>query len=326
MPTPMLSAVMLLSSFLSLVGATENAALRNVTIDDRFGDAMTHVVPSYIPPNKWSPNGGSARPNASLAHNGTWHDATYHPKNAPHKASFSFTGVSLYVYCIIANTPPPHSDTFDAFANYTFFLDEELVGTYTHKAEKTHDFFYNVAVYVNQTMTNGSHNFSIAAYSQDQPVLLLFDYAVYTTIEESLDSATVSSQKAKALHTSAETVENPQPSSHTTGVLYTSTNTPDVKNGPKSHPNVGVIIHGTLGGIAFAFCIGIFFVIRVRRRQQQQTKKTSGRQLSNYRNEKAIAITHNDEGTIRELRQIIQHLRAEKRVMRAAMLPPRAPQ
>lgn len=92
MPTPMLSAVMLLPSFLSVAGATVNAALRNVTIDDHFGDAMTHVVPSYIPPDEWSLSGGSARPIASLAHDETWHDVTYHPGNAPHKASFSFTG------------------------------------------------------------------------------------------------------------------------------------------------------------------------------------------------------------------------------------------
>lgn len=89
------------------------------------------------------------------------------------------TGVSIYVYCIIANSPPAGSKDFDAFADYMFLLDGEFVDTYTHDVEKRPDFFYNVPVYMNQSLAKEFHNFSIIVNNRKQ-TLLLFDYAVYT--------------------------------------------------------------------------------------------------------------------------------------------------
>ncbi|KAF4593841.1 hypothetical protein EYR40_008635 [Pleurotus pulmonarius] len=194
---------------------TVAVALRNISIDDSFGDESTHDVPTYTPPSKWTVS-GRATPNASLAYKGTWHDTTSHPLDANHTASFSFTGVSLYVYCIIANTPPPGQQFFDTFADYIFFLDKEWVGNYEHDVEKTHDFFYNVPVYVNQTMENKLHSFSIVAHSNDRPVLLLFDYAIYTS-EDNTGDATSSARKPKVTYTSRE------------------------ENGPESHVYLGTI-------------------------------------------------------------------------------------
>ncbi len=65
------------------------------------------------------------------------------------------------MYCIIANAPPAGSKGFEAFANYSFFLDGEFVDTYTHDVEQRTDFLYNVPVYINRTMTNEPHNFII---------------------------------------------------------------------------------------------------------------------------------------------------------------------
>ncbi|KAF4569659.1 hypothetical protein EYR36_009456 [Pleurotus pulmonarius] len=276
---------------------TVAVALRNISIDDSFGDESTHDVPTYTPPSKWTVS-GRATPNASLAYKGTWHDTTSHPLDANHTASFSFTGVSLYVYCIIANTPPPGQQFFDTFADYIFFLDKEWVGNYEHDVEKTHDFFYNVPVYVNQTMENKLHSFSIVAHSNDRPVLLLFDYAIYTS-EDNTGDATSSARKPKVTYTSRE------------------------ENGPESHVYLGTIVCTTLGGIAFLLCIGIFIAIQVRRRQR--AKGISGQfPLSNCPDENAIVIAHINNGdTIQQLRQTIQDLRAEKRVLWAAMPPPR---
>lgn len=59
-------------------------------------------------------------------------------------------------------------------------MDGELVGAYTHYVEKPSGYLYNTPVYVNKTLKNEFHNFSIVVDSTEQPVLLLFDYAIYT--------------------------------------------------------------------------------------------------------------------------------------------------
>lgn len=89
----MLIARILFLSFMTMAGTAGTAVggLRNVTIDDGGGDETTHIVPTYLPPERWS-SGGHAMPNASLAHNRTWHDATVHPGERPLNISFSFTG------------------------------------------------------------------------------------------------------------------------------------------------------------------------------------------------------------------------------------------
>ncbi|KAF7430908.1 hypothetical protein PC9H_006623 [Pleurotus ostreatus] len=269
----MLIPRILFLSFMTMAGTAGTAAggLRNVTIDDRGGDETTHNIPIYLPPDKWS-SGGHARPNASLAHNGTWHDATVHPGESALNVSFSFTGVALFVYCIIANTPPMHKQYFDALANYTFFLDEELVGTYTHKAEKTRMFYYNVPVYVNHTLENKSHNLSIIAYPGDQPVLLLFDYAVYTTCEGHCvsDNAPTSIKTPMRTLTPAHSMDAPTSNLPTSGSDVTST--------PEPRPNVGIIVAATLAGLAVFILSGTFLLHRFRQTKSSRQEAKLWRQ------------------------------------------------
>lgn len=48
------------------------AALRNVTIDDQFGDELSRIRPKYAPTLGWtSGSAGAVKLNASLVHNGT---------------------------------------------------------------------------------------------------------------------------------------------------------------------------------------------------------------------------------------------------------------
>lgn len=89
-PLLMLIARILLFSFMTMAGAAVEA-LRNVTIDDYYGDEITLIVPTYLPPKQWSTL-GDAKPNASLTYKKTWHDTTYHPGRAAHNVSFEFTG------------------------------------------------------------------------------------------------------------------------------------------------------------------------------------------------------------------------------------------
>lgn len=87
----------------------------------------------------------------------------------------------MYIYCIIANTPPGRF--FDAFADYKFLIDGELAGEYRHDVENIPDYFYNTTVFAtNTTLENKLHNVTIRMDSTEKPVLLLFDYAVYTML------------------------------------------------------------------------------------------------------------------------------------------------
>lgn len=74
---------------------TIRAALVNVTIDDTDGDSVTHQLPVYQPASPWggpSCVGCDIVPNPSLAFDGTWHAATYHPQLLNVNITFSFTG------------------------------------------------------------------------------------------------------------------------------------------------------------------------------------------------------------------------------------------
>ena len=85
------------------------ASAVNITIDDEYGDALTGVVPTYLPlgPSiNWNQGstcvGCRAKANPSDAQNGTWHDTTYHPdSNAtdPQRSiQIAFNGKYLSLY------------------------------------------------------------------------------------------------------------------------------------------------------------------------------------------------------------------------------------
>ena len=98
---------MLVPLYHQAVGGTTVTAtqghLRNVTIDEHFGDEITHDAPIYQPPNKWKTSGGHANPALSLAHDGTWHDATQYPRDGDISMSFGFTGP-----CNLPGVPTVH--------------------------------------------------------------------------------------------------------------------------------------------------------------------------------------------------------------------------
>ncbi|KAL4259315.1 hypothetical protein AB1N83_009233 [Pleurotus pulmonarius] len=293
------------------------AGRRNITIDDQFGDERTHVVPTFMPTDDWiiGGTGGSVMPCRSLAYKGTWHDTTHRVGTPATSVSFGFTGECLYVYCIIANLE--RGSELYAFADYKFVVDGELVGRYTRVPEETNVplYFINTLVYANTSMENRFHNFSIVLDSTVQPVLLLFDYAVYTIVEE--DGANTTA-----------------PSSSTT---------PDVAD-TRSKSSSAVVVGSTLGAVAILFCAGLLTLVVRRHGQRLWLYRWRWPSALNFRNNIPPAITHNPllvldptspplthapgpkdvatgyhENMIMDLRQRIQDLRVEKRSMRAAL-------
>ncbi|KAF4592890.1 hypothetical protein EYR38_008596 [Pleurotus pulmonarius] len=176
-------------------GGTVAWKQRNVTIDDKHGDEVTGIAPKYLPSHAWSSgprDGLNAKPNASLAYNGIWHDSTHWVNNDQIIVNFGFTGLYNHIRRTHTYTGP----FFDAFANYHILLDGVFVGEYRHDVEMIPDYFYNVPVYVNTTMQNEFHNLSLVANSTERAVLLLFDYATYTVVEEDPVVASTSTDTA----------------------------------------------------------------------------------------------------------------------------------
>lgn len=94
--------------YIALVPGTL-ASLVNRTIDDETGDEITGTLPQYTPASYWkqgstcAPSSCDARPNASLAHGGTWHDTEHIPPdvNLPTVELFfsgTFTHISRPVH------------------------------------------------------------------------------------------------------------------------------------------------------------------------------------------------------------------------------------
>ncbi|KAL4255964.1 hypothetical protein AB1N83_011722 [Pleurotus pulmonarius] len=221
--------------FLAAVGVATSGWRRNITIDDLYGDDLTHIAPRYQPSDGWKLGGavGSTKLNASLAHNQTWHDATHKVKDEPTTVNFGFTGVAIYLYCIIPNKLSGF--LANPFADYQFVIDGDLVGHYIHiAAENGPAYLYNTTVYVNTTMENTFHNFSIVVDSTDKTVSLLFDYAIYSIEENPLEPSTT------LAHT------NPQP-----------TDTPKAVDALASSQAVVVRLGAALGVLAFLIFIGI---------------------------------------------------------------------
>ncbi|KAF7430963.1 hypothetical protein PC9H_006678 [Pleurotus ostreatus] len=155
--------------------ASAQGSLTNVTVDD--------ASPSVRYLNGWSPGPSLyIQLDTSKLFNGTWHDTTHYTQDITTKEMHvNFTGVAVYLYAVIANQPS--GKPFDAFADYKFLLDDVVVGEYRHEVEDTTDFFYNVPIYVNTTLPDKEHRFSVLIDSTEKPVLMLFDYLVYTTTQ-----------------------------------------------------------------------------------------------------------------------------------------------
>ncbi|EIW63887.1 uncharacterized protein TRAVEDRAFT_111481, partial [Trametes versicolor FP-101664 SS1] len=181
-----------------LLAVACTAALVNHTIDDKYGDSSTGIIPTYRPKENWAYGDTCRSCNlypANLGHippgslngtavdtaqvfNGTWHDTTQSPGSPPRNITVQFVGQAVYVFNIIANIVPFTSTN----TSLVFSLDDKIVGQYVHPADPFGpELMYNVAVYTNHSIPHDNHTLVISTKAEGtESSLVLFDYVVYT--------------------------------------------------------------------------------------------------------------------------------------------------
>lgn len=169
------------------------ARLVNRTIDDEILENAIDKRPVYAPEHAWAQGatcaGCKAAINASDTWKGTWHDTTQHPENATFTMMATFTGTAVYVYNILANYIPYSSTLTDI----TFTLDGALVSNFTHAPSNDSGYEYHALVYANRSLENINHTLLMKAAKRSEPVLILFDYLIYTALEDDVLPLPVSS-------------------------------------------------------------------------------------------------------------------------------------
>ncbi|KAJ8507363.1 hypothetical protein ONZ45_g10264 [Pleurotus djamor] len=176
--------------FLFLLGQA-CAILRNVTIDDTFGDPETGGFITYDPGDAWNDGGAcdacTAHPdNIDLLYDKTWKDSTFNTQpfsnghgNTVLRASVSFNGIAVYVQCALALTKT--SPTGDS--DMTFFIDGEQAGTFVKEAPGTPGYEYKVIVFSATGLQPQQHTLTIANGHVDGPkALILLDAIIYTIV------------------------------------------------------------------------------------------------------------------------------------------------
>ncbi|KAK0472181.1 hypothetical protein IW261DRAFT_1509427 [Armillaria novae-zelandiae] len=155
--------------------------LVNATIDDQSLSLF------YYPEDAWNDSKYpcqkcTAHPDASMAINSTWHDSTFDQDakispNEVRRVSTMFNGTAIYVKCILAKTTSSPTGNSDM----SFYIDDDLVGQFSHTAPGEPGFEYNVTVYANSSIPPGMHRFTVQnGHVGGSKSLLLFDAFIYS--------------------------------------------------------------------------------------------------------------------------------------------------
>ncbi|KAJ6457075.1 hypothetical protein C8R47DRAFT_174881 [Mycena vitilis] len=162
----------------------------NRTIDDQFGDSVTGVIPSYNPALFWKPGAScgsncSLHPDPAVAFKHTWHDSSQFPASEPVSVSLDFVGTAVWVFCIVP--PLLHNDTITRY-NLSFSLDNGAhIGRFGYSPTGG-EFLYNVPVVSLPSLPNATHNLFVSTDDSVSGSVLLFDYAIYTSVEGKNDA------------------------------------------------------------------------------------------------------------------------------------------
>ncbi|KAF8350376.1 hypothetical protein F5887DRAFT_1208434 [Amanita rubescens] len=228
-----------------LLVCTTQAVLVNRTIDDTYGDNITGQKPVYQPNGPWHGvecSDCATNPNASLAFDGTWTAATYHPVINNMNITFSFTGVAIWIFFILANANALGTIVVSN-TNCNFTLDGVLVGSADHQPnENTEDLQYNVTVFTASSLSNDLHEMVISTNDYPVSTYLNFDYAIYTVDEP--DNTTLSTL-------------GPSSTSSITGATGTAGST--AAHNLPSNNEVGIAVGCVLGGLALVMLVAILF-------------------------------------------------------------------
>ncbi|KAK7024042.1 hypothetical protein R3P38DRAFT_1087963 [Favolaschia claudopus] len=165
----------------------------NRTIDDQFGDSVSGALPVYNPAPNWNEGASCSncaiRPDPALAFNHTWRDNSQFPGGASVSLTLDFTGTAVWVFCIV----PPI--TANAITNYnlSYSLDSGAhQGRFAFTPTSKTDFLYNVTAVSLSSLPNTAHTLSVATDDAANGSIFLFDYAVYTTEEDTAEHSSIS--------------------------------------------------------------------------------------------------------------------------------------
>lgn len=227
----------------------------NVTIDDQ----STGLI--FSPADAWN-NGAScanctARPDASRAVDGTWHDSTFN-KNSGSNAypnqvlnvSMSLNGTAIYVICILAKTATSPTGNSDM----SFYIDNDFVGEFYQTAPGEPGYQYNFTVYSNNSIPNGLHTFKLQNGHVDGiKALVILDAIIYSYDDGQPDSPN-----------STSGVSDIPPTTVTSSSVAASSGT-----------NIGSIV-GPAVGVPLALIIGVvaFFLLRRRKGRAKPEEDT----------------------------------------------------
>ncbi|KAI0700420.1 hypothetical protein BC835DRAFT_416699 [Cytidiella melzeri] len=198
----------------------------NITVDDNAMDSVTgSTVIVYSPADRWSLGPTCSvcaiHPDASDASNGTWHDTAYDASDdaldIPQTASLSFKGTAVYVYAIQSHLSDPNCN-----ADQSFWIDGVFITNYTLAPTGSPSFDYNVLLYKNETLEDGSHTLMLqngwvgGPHSQ-----ILLDYIVYTSTD-----STTSPSPSSSSSTASTGTQMPSSSISSPSQLSSSTASP----------------------------------------------------------------------------------------------------
>ena len=181
---------------------TALTASSDVFVDDNGVDPVTGSSITYTPPGAWSEGQNCttclAKPDPSVAFDGTWHDCTFlTDTGSPVNITFQFSGElnpcsfwlvqssdhaghpgsGIRVYCILA----PPTQGLVTNSDMTFYIDGERVGAFTQIPTRATQYTSTV-VYQNMSMPDSLHTLVLQNGTPGSQIqaLALFDYIVYT--------------------------------------------------------------------------------------------------------------------------------------------------
>ena len=241
------------------------AANTNITIDDQ---EVGSQAPSYAPSGDWATGQtcatcalNSSIIDVSRTFDRSWHDSTYHPGSAPGVITATFTGTAVYVFNIIAN----NFGGITTFTNLTFYIDNELVGSYKHTPTNDSSILYQVPVYTNSSLANQEHFLRIVNGGGPNASLILFDFIAYTTNATSTSISTSSSLGLLSRATSDSVSGTP------------SNTAASAQSASSSSPPIGAIVGGVVGGVGGLVLIGLAVLYCLRRRPNDEPEDLSNK-------------------------------------------------
>ncbi|KAJ7577055.1 hypothetical protein C8J56DRAFT_1061761 [Mycena floridula] len=236
------------------------AKLVTTIIDDAFpGDTDSSIT--YFPSlDVWvvgsSTIHGRVSPDPSQAQDGTWHDTTDDTTpdhDGTNKTYFelAFKGTGIDIRCIIANNLndlPPFTGTK---ADYSFFIDSIPQNQdYHHEASTTGDaFLYNTSVFSTNGLANAPHKLQLVLNGGPDvngSVLLLFDYAIVTSEEDTVATLAPGTSLTSATGTSASTQTSQSTIALSSTLTGTATGTSQVSTGTAGTSQISAIAGATV--------------------------------------------------------------------------------